>query len=316
MQFSRDLSTMNESALTMFCSSNALPYPDLYGAQILDLSAQLVSNYSQYVHAGYYSNHGAINVTNVRFCNVSIVYTHPGQNDTINVQVWLPTDTWNERLQAIGGAGWQAGLNFPSLHGMAAAVGEGYASASTDAGLGTAYSPEAWALLSPGNVDLYLLQNLASTSLNDMAILSKSICNSFYRQPLKYSYFSGCSQGGRQGMMLAQRYPDAFDGIAASAPAINWNSFFLSALWPLFIMDQLEEYPPSCEFDAIIAAAIKACDGDDGVVDGIISDPDNCAFDPMSAVGNPVNCTNPSGIRTISFAAATIVEAAVSGVAS
>lgn len=300
----------NVSATFTACS--AIPTPSLYGAEFLSMETTFVANHSQFVHAGLYTNHGSVNVTNANFCNVTLRYTHPGQGDIINVQVWLPTDSWNGRLQAIGGGGWQAGLYAPSLMGMTAAVGEGYSTVSTDAGLGSQVYPTDWALLSPGNVNLYLLQDLGSVSLNDMAIIGKAVSTSFYGQPPKYSYFSGCSQGGRQGLMLAQRYPDAFDGIAASAPAINWSSFIFSDFWPSFMMKMLGEYPPACELDAITAAALDACDGLDGVVDGVIADIDACHFSAESIVGKTINCSTFDGAsRSISSASATIIEAAV-----
>lgn len=296
---------------SLACS--AIPTPSVFGAEFLSMTTTFITNYSQFVHAGYYTNHGSVNVTNASFCNVTLTYTHPGQNDSINVQVWLPADNWNGRLQAIGGGGWQAGLYTPSLMGMTAAVGEGYSTVSTDAGLGSQVYPTDWALLSPGNVNLYLLQDLASVSLNDMAIIGKAVTASFYGEAPKYSYFSGCSQGGRQGMMLAQRYPDAFDGIAASAPAINWSNFVFSDYWPSLVMRLLGEFPPACEFDAISAAALHACDGLDGVVDGIIADIDACCFNPTSMVGKTINCSTLNGVpRTISSAAAIIIKAAVS----
>lgn len=303
--------SFNGSLPSLACS--AIPTPSVFGAEFLSMKTTFVTNYSQFVHTGYYTNHGSVNVTNASFCNVTLTYTHPGQNDSINVQVWLPADNWNGRLQAIGGGGWQAGLYTPSLMGMTAAVGEGYSTVSTDAGLGSQVYPTDWALLSPGNVNLYLLQDLASVSLNDMAIIGKAVTSSFYGEPPKYSYFSGCSQGGRQGMMLAQRYPDAFDGIAASAPAINWSNFVFSDYWPSLVMRLLGEFPPACEFDAISAAALHTCDGLDGVVDGIIADIDACCFNPMSMVGKAINCSTLNGVsRTISSAAATIIKAAVS----
>ncbi|OIW22714.1 tannase-domain-containing protein [Coniochaeta ligniaria NRRL 30616] len=275
------------------CLPASIPYPTLFGAEFLSLEANFVANYSQNVPIGYYVNHGAVNVTD---------------NDTVHVQVWLPANTWNGRLQAIGGAGWQAGLHYAGLMGMTASIGEGYSTVSTDAGLGSDTTPVNWGLLSPGNPNLYLLQNLGSVSLNDAAVIGKSITASYYGQPPKYSYFNGCSQGGRQGPMLAQRYPEAFDGIAAAAPAINWNQFFIKDMYPSFLMDSLGAYPLSCEFNAITAAAIEACDAADGVVDGIITDEEACDFDPMSLVGTVINCTNFGVERPISSAAATIIQ--------
>ncbi len=243
-----------------------------------------------------------------------MTYTHPGRNDNINVQVWLPADgTWNERLQTQGGSGYQAGLHYAGLQAMKAAMGEGYATAGTDAGLGSEVTPVNWGLVSPGNPNLNLLENLGSTSLNETAVISKSVIRSFYGQPPKFSYFNGCSQGGRQGYLLAQRYPEAYDGIAASAPAINWNKFFVSSLYSLFLMDSLNYAPPPCEISAFTAAAIAACDGNDGVLDCIISDAESCTFDPMSLVGTVIdNCTDFGTPLTITTEAATIVAGAVS----
>lgn len=73
--------------------------------------------------------------------------------------------------------------------GMIGAVGEGYSTISTDAGLGPQVEPTDWALVSPGNVNLYLLENLASVSSNDAAVIGKAITTSFYGEAPKYSYF-------------------------------------------------------------------------------------------------------------------------------
>jgi S-formylglutathione hydrolase FrmB len=297
---------------TVACSAAAIPYPTLFGADFLSIETTLVQNYSQIVHSGYYSNHGTVNVTDVSFCNVTMSYTHPGQNDTIYVQVYLPTDTWNGKFQMIGGGGWQAGLYIPSKMGMVAAVGEGYSTISTDAGLGSQVEPTDWALVSPGNVNLYLLENLASVSLNDAALIGKAVTTSFYGEAPKYSYFTGCSQGGRQGLMLAQRYPDAFDGIASSAPAINWSEFFMGDTWPSYFMNSLGVFPSSCEITAITDALLDACDGLDGLVDGIINDPYWCSFDPMTVIGQSFNCSDFNTTMQISTGAATLVEAIVS----
>jgi hypothetical protein len=305
-------SLFNGTAPSSACSAASIPYPSLFGAEFTSLETTFVANYSQNIPIGYYSNHGTVNVTNASFCNVTLTYTHPGQNDTIHVQVWMPLDTWNGRLQHIGGAGWQAGLHPAGLYAMTASIGEGYATVGTDAGLGSQVMPTNWALLSEGNVDLYLLQDLASTSLNDAAIIAKSVINSFYQTPPKYSYFTGCSQGGRQGLELAQRYPDAYDGIAASAPAINWNQFLIQDFWPLFVMDQLGVYPPACEIDAITNAALESCDGIDGIADGVIADPDSCDFDAATMIGAIINCTALGTERSVSAEAVQVVQKIVS----
>lgn len=195
------------------CTAGALPTPSVYGASILSLDA-VESNFQS---------------TTITFCNVTLTYTHPGQNDLIKVWLGLPS-MWNGRFQGVGGGGWTTG--FPSS--MVPAISQGYAAASTDGGHdGVGQTPQraladSWALNSPGNIDLYALQNFASVALNDMTVLGKQLTEAYYGKRISKSYWVGCSTGGRQGLMLAQRYPDAYDGILAHAPAINWAGNHLS----------------------------------------------------------------------------------------
>ena len=247
------------------------------------------------------------------FCNITLTHTHPGENDSVTTQIWLPIQpAWNERLQAVGGGGWIAGLHPFTDLSMSAAVAEGYATVTMNGGVPSEH-PGDWALLSPGNVNLLGLQNFAFLALQDAALAAKSVINSFYGRAPKYSYWSGCSQGGRQGLVFAQRYPDVFDGIAAAAPAINWPKLSLAAHFPQQIMNEMGEYPHPCELDALTTAAIAACDGHDGSVDGMISDPDSCHFSPYTLVGTAVNCSTSSTSTTISKAAAIVADAAWTG---
>lgn len=174
------------------CSASVLSEFSLFGAEIISISAVQVTDYSTSI--AQTDSHFAENITNLNFCDVSVIYTHPGQNDTINVQVWLPSDNWNGRFIGTGGGGYAAGF-FNSSLGFE--VARGYAAASTDAGHDlNALTAEGWALLSPGNVNMYLLQDFATVSLNDMAAMGKAITQNYYGSIPNYSYWNGCSNGG------------------------------------------------------------------------------------------------------------------------
>jgi feruloyl esterase len=110
--------------------------------------------------------------------------------------------------------------------------------------------------------------------------------------------------------MFAQRYPDVFDGIAASAPAINWAQFFVGQTFPQQVLNELGEIPHPCEYETLMKAVIDACDGNDGLIDGVISYPDSCSFDPYQLVDTPVECSEPGpGPAVISKAAAAAMDA-------
>ena len=156
----------------------------LFGAEIVSLSATLVTNYSALVPAIDRFTQPPVEVRNATFCNVTVSYTHPGQNDALVVEAWLPAAGWNGRLQAVGGGGFVAGRSVPARSAMSGAIADGYATITTDAGLGTAPDPTTWALLSPGNVNLYALQNLASVSLED----------GVRKQMIPFQRFDSCRQ--------------------------------------------------------------------------------------------------------------------------
>ena len=297
------------------CSASSFPFPDLPGAELASVIAAPVSNFSGVAPDQLYFGHQTIQATNSTFCNISISYTHPGQDDLINVRAFLPISSpeWNYRFKAVGGGGWSAGMSMVSDVAMIGALGEGYATITTDGGHGGDSGPEDWALASEGNVNLYALQNFASVSLRDEGVIGKSLIEAFYGQSPAYSYWSGCSTGGRQGLMLAQRYPDLYDGIAANAPAINWPSFVGAGYWHKLVqnlyLDGTE--PNRCELDELTKKAIAACDELDGLIDGLISDEEACSkvFDPQSLIGESFLCPSENGTMTISEGAVTFAKA-------
>ncbi|KAK5625713.1 hypothetical protein RRF57_001429 [Xylaria bambusicola] len=168
-----------------------------------------------------------------------------------------------------------------------------------------------WALISSGNVNWPLLIDFASVALHDTATIGKAVQEAFYGTAPAYSYLFGGSTSGRQGHMLAQRYPQDYDGIVALFPAVNWVKFFFSSFWPTFVMDQMRTYPRPCEFNAITAAVISACDTLDGREDGIISRLDLCDFDPHDAVGKKIQYDGVEAI--VSSAAAEVIQMAWDG---
>ncbi|KAH7309650.1 Tannase/feruloyl esterase [Stachybotrys elegans] len=301
------------------CSSSAFAsLPPVFGTEVVSVQADIVTNFTEYSFLRL--THPPILATDLSFCNVTVTYTHPGLNDAINVETWLPLGDWNERLYAAGGGGFGAGRFFLPYNSLVGALAEGYATVTSDAGLGfaaDAINPSAWALKSHGNVDLHLLQNFGSSSLGEMATFAKSILEEFYGSKPQFSYFNGCSQGGRQGMALAQRYPEAFDGILAGAPGFHFPRVAAAIEWSQQFMNELNEYPRECEMDAITEAAVETCDGLDGAVDGIISFPTECmqSFNPMDLVGNTIDCWSTGSSMEISRAAGLVVQATWNGIA-
>ncbi|MFF0079169.1 tannase/feruloyl esterase family alpha/beta hydrolase [Streptomyces canus] len=235
-------------------------------------------------------------------CEVTVTLTHPGDNDHAKVRTWLPVTGWNGRFQGLGGAAYLAGDNNV---GLGTAVKSGYAAVSTDAGVGDALDTS-WALNSEGRVDTALLENFASRSQHEAAVVGKEVVDAVYGKRPAYSYFTGCSTGGRQGYMEAQRHPDDYDGILADAPAVNWDEFEVATLWPQVVMNNEKTYPSQCEFTAFTNAAVKACDSLDGVKDGLVNDPSRCDFDPRRLIGTKVLCQGKE--LTITAADATVVR--------
>jgi hypothetical protein len=175
--------------------------------------------------------------------------------------------------------------------------------ASVGAGMGAAIDGS-WLLHEPGVVNLPLLYDFAYVALDDLTKIAKQVVETFYGRQAEYSYWSGCSTGGRQGMAQAQRFPENYDGILSVAPAMNWASFVVAELWPQVLMNEMGVHPPMCELHAITEAAIEACDELDGVKDGLVAAHGQCSFDPSTLVGTKIDCQGKE--HHISQEAATI----------
>ncbi|GAA4528965.1 tannase/feruloyl esterase family alpha/beta hydrolase [Amycolatopsis samaneae] len=221
------------------------------------------------------------------YCEVTVTLAHPGARDHVKVAVALPETGWTGRLQAVGGSAYAAGdFGAPLVQ----AVKDGYAGVTTDAGVSSNPLDTGWALTGDGRVDKALLTNFATRSVHEAAVLGKDVTRRFYHRPVTYSYWNGCSTGGRQGYAEAQDHPADFDGVLANAPAVDWTRFAVATLWPKVVMNNDHHFVANCVLDAFAKAAVKACDANDGVTNGVIDRPDECGYDPRTLVGSRIPC--------------------------
>jgi Tannase and feruloyl esterase len=216
------------------------------------------------------------------FCEVSIVVA-----PQINIEIWLPlAGAWNHRFEGVGGGGYAGTISWSSL---AAALEGGFATASTDTGH-SAFAPNngasggGFALNQSGDtLNWGLIEDFAQRSEHQLAVKAKAAIHAFFDETPRFSYWKGCSTGGRQGWIEAQRHPDDYDGILAGAPAMNWDRFIPAELWPQIVMNEEAGSPiAASKLNAATSAAIAACVGKDGglATDAFLSDPRLCQFDP------------------------------------
>ena len=227
------------------------------------------------------------------FCAVALTQADPAGHP-IDIAVWLPT-TWNGRFQGIGGGGYSCGISYAGTTAPEAslqeAVDSGYAAASTDCGVPPSDQlAGSWALKASGQLNWPLINDFSSAGIHGMTVAGQAVTRAFYPGRLRYSYFDGCSTGGREGLMEAQRYPADYNGIVAGSPAINWTRFLPAEVWPALVMKQMHDTLPGCKEDAFTAAVVKACDSRDGVTDGIISDPAGCHWNAGTLIGTQTPC--------------------------
>ena len=204
------------------------------------------------------------------FCRVAATIK-PSADSDIKIEVWLPAAGWNNKFVANGNGAWTGSITPATLGGD---VRGGYASAMTDTGHqgGSA----SFALNHPEKVT-----DFGYRAVHELTVKSKAIITAFYGQGPKYSYWNGCSAGGKQGLKEAQMFPADYDGIIAGTPVNDWVGRSLGAVWFGQATHATEGSAiPNAKFPAIHNAALEACDAKDGVKDGVIDDPANCKFDP------------------------------------
>ncbi len=204
------------------------------------------------------------------FCRVAATLK-PTPDSDIKLEIWMPETNWNGKYEAVGNGGWAGSITYAN---MAEALMNGYATSGTDTGhIGGSGS---FALGHPEK-----LIDFAWRSEHEMTIKAKAAIKAYYGDHPKFSYWVGCSSGGKQGLKEAQNFPDDYDGIVAGAPVLNWTHRSIEALWvALAALKDTASYIPAEKYPLIHRAAVAACDERDGLKDGLIGDPQSCRFDP------------------------------------
>jgi feruloyl esterase len=254
---------------------------------------------AQPVTTGSFTPQGSTNaISNLPpFCRVAGVIA-PTTDSQILFEVWMPLEKWNGKFAGVGNGGWAGVISFGPL---ADQLRRGYATASTNTGHEAQPGVNAarFAFEKPER-----LVDFAYRSQHETALKAKALVEAFYGKPPERSYFIGCSSGGYQGLMEAQRFPEDYDGILAGMPANNWTRLMAG------------------DFDGVLAAfkgsvnnlplpalgllhrgVLAACDHTDGVVDGVLEDPRQCKFDPSALAcktdQDPATCLLPAQIEAV-----------------
>jgi hypothetical protein len=207
------------------------------------------------------------------FCRVK-GQIKPTSDSNITFEVWMPATGWNGKFEQLGNGGLAGSIN---LFLVAAEMKKGYATAATDDGhQGTAVDAS-WATGHPEKIKDFGFRAVHETSLK-----AKQIIAAFYQKSPSYSYFNGCSEGGREAMMEAQRYPEDFNGILAGAAALEWTKLMFAFAWNAQALNSPASFIPDTKRKAVREAALAACGTQDGVKDDFIQDPLRCHFDPSA----------------------------------
>jgi len=213
----------------------------------------------------------------------------PSTTQGIGIEVWLPsTAKWNNRIHLIGGTGMAGGVQ-TSLTAFAAGGGvnpwdvagvEGAVSATTDTG--HVVSNGNFLMNPDGTINTLGWSQFSELGIHEMTLKAKALATAYYGTAAKYTYWHGGSTGGRQGLKQAQVYPEDFDGIIATSPAINWSRFTTSMLYGQITQqrDLGGAGMTSAQVNAVSTAALNACDVVGGQHLGYLLDSDQCSYDP------------------------------------
>jgi len=206
------------------------------------------------------------------YCRVTATIKPTADSD-IQIEVWMPQENWNGKLEGNGNGGWTGSINPATL---ATGLRRNYATAMTDTG--HEGGSGSFALGHPEK-----LIDFGYRSTHEMTVKAKAIVAAYYGRTPNLAYFSGCSAGGKQGLTEAQLFPGDYNGIISGAPANNWTHMMAQIVWVAQAVHKDDpSYIPPAKYPQLHDSAVEACDARDGVKDGVIDDPTKCKFDPKA----------------------------------
>jgi hypothetical protein len=218
----------------------------------------------------------------------------PTADSDIRFEVWMPVSGWNGKFLSAGEGGYAGSINYGGIGG---ALRRGYAGGSTDTGHvgGTAD-------FAPGHPEK--VTDFGWRGKHLQAARSKDIIRAFYGQPIRHSYFSSCSNGGRQALHEIQRFPEDYDGVIVGAPANNWTHHFAGFVWnEQALFNTPGAWMAQSKLQAVQAETLRTCDALDGVGDGVAEDPRRCSFDPAGiacpAGADGASCLTPPQVAAV-----------------
>src|ERR1700678_2132821 len=228
------------------------------------------------------------------FCRVTGIL-HPTSDSDIRFEVWLPVKDWNQRILGVGNGGFAGGIGYQGLGGN---IRRGFATSGSDAVHQAEGEDASWAFGHPEKIS-----DFGWRAVHLTAERAKDVVKAYYGKTASKAYFDSCSDGGREALMEAQRFPEDYDGILAGAPANNWTHLFASGVdVAQTIMGDPRAYISSMKLPAIERAALAACDSLDGVKDGIIGNPAKCHVDPsvlLCKAGDSVECLTQPQVNSL-----------------
>ncbi len=226
------------------------------------------------------------------FCRVAATLKPSARSD-IKIEVWLPADGWNGKLQVVGNGAFAGTISYPA---MAAALAAGYATASTDTGH-TGPSSNTFV-----NDDTVI--DFAHRAIHETTVAAKRVIDGFYGSAPRFAYFNGCSTGGRQALTAAQRYPDDFNGIVAGAPASFGSKQTFGQIWIYQATADAASALSREKQQLVHQAVLNACDANDGVKDGVLENPLACSWMPSELAckdgGDGPSCLSSKQVEAVS----------------